>query len=205
VLAALALLCSPVRAEVVARVNGAPITEDSVNAVVKSLIVERGGAPSSEEIAQLNDTALDSLIDLELLYQAAVKRDVRVSDQDVQGEIARSKARLGGDKAFTAALQRSGMTEGQLAAETRKTMMVERLVDQLTADIQLSPEQVRRFYDDHRDEFRPGESFDQARPAVERALRESLRRQRQAAYLADLRRTATIERPTPVAHAPNGT
>ena len=39
--------------------------------------------------------------------------------------------------------------------------------------------------------------FEQARPAVEKALRESERRQRQEAYLVELRKAARIERPTP--------
>lgn len=145
-------------ADVVARVNGVAITEESVNEVVKSIIVERGGTPpSSTEIAELNDAALDSLINLELLYQAAVQREIRVSDADVQAEIARSKARLGGDEAFDAALRRSGMDQARLVAETRKTLMVERLVDQLIAGTQVTQEAVRRFYDEHPDEFRHGE------------------------------------------------
>jgi parvulin-like peptidyl-prolyl isomerase len=301
------LAAAPVgAAEIVARVNGTPITAAMVNQVVKSLIVERGGAPSSEEIAQLSDAALDSLIDLELLYEAAQKEQVHVSDQEVQAEIARSKARVGGDKAFAAALQRSGLSEAQLAAETRKTLMVDRFVGQrITHDLRVTPDAARRFYDEHRQAFQHGEQahfrellvpvpaaaapaerararqladelhgqlhggadfgrfattyaadpaaaahggdrgfverdalppalaaaaftlpigqlsavietplgyhlitvserrpagvvpFDEARPAVEQALLESERRQRQQTYVDELRKSAQIERPTP--------
>lgn len=145
-------------AVVVARVNGTPITQSMVNQVVKSLILERGSTPSSDEIATLSDAALDSLIDLELLFQAAQKEPIRVTDQEVQAEIARSKARVGGDKAFAAALQRSGMTEAQLAADTRKTLMVDRLVEQrVPNDVRVTPDAVRRFYDEHPQEFQHGE------------------------------------------------
>ena len=71
-------------AEVVARVNGTPITQGTVNQVVKSLILERGSTPNSDEIKALNDAALDSLIDLELLFAAAQQAQIRVTDQDVQ-------------------------------------------------------------------------------------------------------------------------
>jgi hypothetical protein len=78
------LRASPVRADeaqVVARVNGTPITQGMVNQVVKSLLRERGSTPSSDEIAALNDAALDSLVELELLFQAAQKAGISVSDQ----------------------------------------------------------------------------------------------------------------------------
>jgi SurA-like N-terminal domain len=187
---------------VVARVNGTPITDAMVNEVVKSLIVARGAPPSSDEIAQLSDAALASLIDLELLYGAAQQAQVRVGDDEVQAEIARSKARLGGDDAaFAAALQRSGLSEAQLAVETRRTLMVERFVERrLMKDVRVTPEAAQRFYDEHKQEFQRGSqvlSFELARPAVDQALLESERRQRQEAYLIELRKTAKIERPTP--------
>jgi hypothetical protein len=187
--------------QVVARVNGTPITDAMVNEVVKSLIIARGAPPSSEEIGELSDAALASLIDLELLYGAAQQAQVRVSDEEVQAEIAHSKKRLGSDAAFAAALQRSGLTEAQLAVETRRTLMVDRFVEQrLMKDVHITPEAAQRFYDEHQAEFQDGDkrlSFEQARPTVEQALRESERRQRQEAYLVELRKTAKIEKPTP--------
>lgn len=145
-------------ADIAARVNGAPITQAMVNQVVKSLILERASTPGSDEIAKLSDAALASLIDLELLFQAAQKEPIRVTDQEVQAEIARSKARVGSAKAFAAALQRSGMTEAALAADTRKTLMVDRLLEQrVTKDVRVAPDAVRRFYDEHPQEFQHGE------------------------------------------------
>src|SRR5262245_40934538 len=188
-------------ATVVATVNGTPITENMVNEVVKSLIANRSPAPSSDEIAMLSDAALDSLIDLELLYAAAQAAQIRVTDDEVNAEIARAKKRVGGADAYAAALKRSGLTEAQIINDTRKTLMVDRFVEQrLMQGVQVTPEAVRRFYDEHQQEFQHDGKvvpFAEARPAVEQALRESERRQRQQAYLVELRKTAKIERPTP--------
>jgi hypothetical protein len=172
-----------------------------VNQVVKSLLRERGSTPSSDEIAKLNDAALDSLIELELLFQAAQKAGVSVSNEEVAAEIARSKAQLGGDKAFAAALQRSGMTQAALEADTRKTLVVDRFIDtRVVGTVSVTPEAVQRFYDEHRQELeRDGVgSFDKARPVVEKTLLETERRQRQQAYVEELRKAAQIERPTPM-------
>jgi hypothetical protein len=68
---------------VVARVNGTPITVAMVNQVVKGVIAGRPAPPSSEELAKLSDAAQTSLIDLELLYQAAGAQGIR----DREGQI----------------------------------------------------------------------------------------------------------------------
>jgi parvulin-like peptidyl-prolyl isomerase len=86
-----------------------------------------------------------------------VKQQIHVTDDDVQAEIARSKARLGGDEAFAAALERSGLNQARLVYETRKTLMVERLMNQLTEGGKLEPDAERRFYDDNSREFQHGE------------------------------------------------
>jgi len=234
-----------------------------------------------------------------------VKQQLHVTDDEVQAEIARSKQRLGGEEAFAAAVERSGLNQARLIYETRKTLMVERLMNQLTEGGKLEPEAERRFYDENAREFQHGEeahvrelivrveptatqtdkdkarqlatelhnqlrggaefaqfaktygvdptsaahggdrgfvaresmppplataafsipvgqlsdvietpdgyhviqvierrpagvlSFEEARPAVALALRESRRRQKQKAYVAELRAKAAIERPTP--------
>jgi parvulin-like peptidyl-prolyl isomerase len=188
--------------QVAATVNGTPITEATVNQVVKSLIKSKGAPPSSEEIAQLHDAALASLIDLELLYGAAQQAQIKVSDKEVQDEINKIKVRVGSnDAAFAAALQASGLTEAQLASDTRKTMMVDRFVEQkLMKGVTVTPEAMQAFYEANKQEMRRGDkvpTYEQAKPLVEQALLESERRQRQETYLAELRKTAKIVRPTP--------
>ena len=190
---------------VIARVNGTPITDAMVKEVVKSLIVaRRPTAPSSDEIAQLSDAALDSLIDLELLYQArAGGAGPRQRPRTCRREIATLQGARRRRQGFRRRAAAQRPTEAQLAAETRKTMMVDRLVEQrLMKDVRVTPEAARRFYDEHQSEFQRGGKlipFDQAKPAVEQTLLESERRQRQQAYLAELRKNARIEHPTPVA------
>ena len=86
--AVLATLCAlrvaAAEPQVVAVVNGAPITDTVVNQVVKSLIVARGSTPSSDEIAQLSDAALASLIDLELLYGANEGKQQEMQSPELQ-------------------------------------------------------------------------------------------------------------------------
>lgn len=133
VLALLALLAAPAGAaddvSVAATVNGTAITDAMVNDVVKSVIAGMPAPPDSDQIAQLHQAALESLIDLELLYQTAQAKQIKVTEQAIDGEIARSRAQFPDQAAFDAALKRSGMTMAQLRTDTRKTMVVHQLLE----------------------------------------------------------------------------
>jgi parvulin-like peptidyl-prolyl isomerase len=137
--------------EPVARVNGVVIRRDTVRDLVKSIISEETPPPSSEEIGRLFQHALDSLIDLELLHQEAVARGMRVSEKEVDAEIQRSRTRFADAATFDAALERSGLTKDELRADTRKTLLANRLLDDVVWKglPPVSEQQARKFYDEN--------------------------------------------------------
>lgn len=195
-------------AEIMARVNGTAITGKMVNDVVKSVIASQPQPPTSEAIARLNEAALESLIDLELLYQAAQAQKVAVSEQEVDAEIARNRRQFASDADFAAALSHSGLSREALRADTRKTLLVNKLLATVVwKDVQIPPDAARRFYDEHQAALSatPGaapKSFETLRPQIERALLDEARDTRQGEYVARLRQTATIERPSAAGQTP---
>jgi parvulin-like peptidyl-prolyl isomerase len=198
-IAALLLVARPAPAgDVAARVNGTPIDSAMVNEVVKGVIAGRGQAPppDSEEIARLTDQALDSLIDLELLYQAAQAQQLTVSEQEVDADIAQSRKHFASDADFNAALQHSGLTPERLRADTRKTLLVSKLLTTVVwRGVQVAPDAPRRFYDEHRAELgAQARPFEKMEPSIRETLLQEAREDRQRAYVADLRRGAKIEK-----------
>jgi peptidyl-prolyl cis-trans isomerase C len=136
--------------EPAARVNGVVINRETVRDLVKSIITDESQPPSSDEIGRLFQHALDSLIDLELLHQEAEARGLRVSDAEVDAEIQRSRARFADAATFDAALERSGLTQAQLRADTRKTLLASRLLEQVVGkNVTVSDAEARKFYDDN--------------------------------------------------------
>ena len=199
IVAALVLGAQPAAAdEVAARVNGTPIDASMVNDVVKGVIAGRPQPPDSAEIARLSDQALDSLIDLELLYQAAQAQKLTVSEAEVDADIARSRQHFASDAEFAAALQRGGLTPERLRADTRKTLLVSKLLTTVVwRDVQIAPDAPRRFYDQHRAELgaqADTQPFEKIEPSIRETLLENAREDRQRAYLANLRRDAKIEK-----------
>ncbi len=159
---AAALLCVALAAAVAkggeqtiaARVNGTAISEDTVRDVVKSVIAGEPVPPSGEEIDRLTEAALDSLIDLELLYQEAERRKIQVGNEQIEDEIRHTRARFADEAQFDAALRHSGMSKSQLRAETRKTLLADRLLETVVwKEIDVTPDQIRHFYDENAKEF----------------------------------------------------
>lgn len=179
---------------VVARVNGAPITEAMVNAVVKDAISGSAVPPPSDEIARLSDAALESLIDLELLYGAAQKAGITVSDRQVEAEVKRYRDRFAKAADYDAALQRAGISAEQLRADTRKTLAVAALLERVVwKDVRLPPDAAQQYYEQHRAEL-GGKPFATLKPAIERSLLDERRDEARRAYLLELKKTAVIER-----------
>jgi len=181
---------------VVARVNGVAITEREVNDIVRAAITGRPQPPSSDEIAQLSDVALTSLIDFELLQEAAKARGITVTDQEIDAEIAHNKAHFASTADYDKAMAASGLSREALRTDTRNTMAVNKLLETVVwKDIKVSPESARAFYDQNKDQL-GGKSFEELRPAIEQSLLDDARVAAQRSYAADLRKNAKIEQPS---------
>jgi peptidyl-prolyl cis-trans isomerase C len=145
----------PMRDEdVVARVNGTTIHRKEVKDVVQAILVMQDKEPDAASVAKLADQALDSLIGLELLYQESQARGIKVSDADVDAEIARSKSQFPDAQSFQTAMKARGMTDNDLRRDTRKTMAVNRLLESgIWKDVTVTPEQIKNFYDGNKGSF----------------------------------------------------
>lgn len=145
----------PMRDEdVVARVNGTTIYRKEVKDVVQGILIMQDQEPDATSVAKLAEEALDSLIGLELLYQESQARGIKVSDADVDAEIARSKSQFPDAQSFQTAMKARGMTENDLRRDTRKTMAVNRLLEGgIWKDVTVTPQQLKSFYDGNKESF----------------------------------------------------
>lgn len=145
---------TPASETVVGRVNGAPITRQMVLEVVSGVMIGRPGPPSSREIQEVTDAALESLIDLELLYQEALARDLKVNSADIDAELRRDRARFATEADFYAALEARGLSEAQLRQDTRKTRLADLLLTEtIRKGTTVANAEARAFYDQHPEEF----------------------------------------------------
>ena len=149
--------------------------------------------PDAAGLARMADQALESLIDLELLYQEGQARGTTVSDTDVEAEIKRTQANFPSEAAFKAALKKHGTTLDELRSDTRKTLVVTRWLEgDALREIRVSPDEIRTFYGQNREEFRHEAGIRASHilvrfPPGSNAATRAAARKRAEALLAELR------------------
>lgn len=152
-LALVACLPCAAAADIVARVNGTPISRKAVDDVVDGTLALQRNAATDRR--RLEAAALASLIDLELLYQASAARGLLATDAEVDSEIAHNRSQFPDDKSFADALAGKGMTTGDLRHDTRKMLSANKYLERVVwRDVEVSTEEVARFYQARRDQFR---------------------------------------------------
>jgi peptidyl-prolyl cis-trans isomerase C len=150
---------------VVARVNGAPINSDELQAALDARLPLSSYHQnvSAEKLAELRREALDSLIDEELRYQEAVRLRLRVSPKEVDQALDRArKAYNGGPEAFERARLAAGATMPQLRSGIQRGLMIKKVYDQAVApSCAVTEKDAQLFYTGNRqrfilpDQFRP--------------------------------------------------
>jgi parvulin-like peptidyl-prolyl isomerase len=154
-----AVIAHPVIAETsktVATVNGVAITEAEVDEMLEQIIpaltYHREITP--EKKVRFRKDAIERLIDLELLYQEAVRLGLEVSDPDVQKGFDDQKARYKLKSEFSAALKRKGLTEAEYKKRIQKMMLVDRIFNMKVDDpSKVSDSEMRDYYEENKARF----------------------------------------------------
>ncbi len=140
--------------DVVARVNGTAIERRAVKEVVRGMVAVSETEPDEKLVRGFARDALESLIDLELLYQDSAKHGVVVPDQAVNEEVDRTRGRFPNAKAYADALKAQGTSDAELRRATHKTLAVSRFLESVVLkDARVEAAQVQGFYDQNRKEF----------------------------------------------------
>ncbi len=160
--AAAAAPAKPVPAElpeVIADCNGDTIEKAEFENAVRAVEQRAGGIPPDRR-DEVYRGVLDDMVAFRLLKQEVVKRNVTVSDGDVDERIAAFKKQAGSDANFKAALQAQQMTEAKLREDTRTQLMVAKLIEQeVNQKVLVKPSDIAAFYEKNPDRFQQGESM----------------------------------------------
>ena len=148
-------LCS--NEPVVARVNGVEIPAFRLERYFAEYLEDQGRAVGNirnpKAYQQLRLKALDALIDKELLWQEAVKRDVVISDAVVTEQVEKTRQAVGGADVFARKLNDAGFDEASYTQYTRRELAAQKVFAEMTAVAPPDEQQVRDFYEEHRSEM----------------------------------------------------
>lgn len=123
------------KAEAVATVNGVEITKDRL---------------FDELAANGGEQALTNLINQELVNQEAAKKNITVTDADIDAEIESYQTQFGSEEALNQALVQYGMTMDDL----RKQVVMElKLTKLLEPQIKVTDDQIKETFESYKDSF----------------------------------------------------
>jgi peptidyl-prolyl cis-trans isomerase C len=140
------------------RYAGEVVTEDELEERVEILSALYGVTrPEDSKNGELFDRdAAKSMAVSRILEDAATDRDIEISDRQAQAQLDGliDKQLLGGRAAFVDWLAEMGLKERDVLDEIKRQMATSRLVEEVVGDVEeVTSEEVRAAYDEHRDKM----------------------------------------------------
>lgn len=140
----------------VAKVGDTVITEaDLQDAVTR--YVPRGAFHTDPERSKKHEyrkAALDDLIDIELLWRDAKKRGITVPDETVESVVQDNIRRFGSEDEMKKAMKERGFTPEVLRERIRKTLIVNALLKDITAESSYTDEELRTYYEENQSKYK---------------------------------------------------
>ena len=144
--------------EVLARVNGQPVTKVDFDRLIKNMEAGRGAIPAERRDEVLRG-ALDQLITYSVLKQEAVSRRFAVSDADVDAQVASMQKQFPTQAEFDKALTARNTTVEQLKADARVDMAINKMMEaEVASAVAATDADAKDFYDKNPDKFAQPES-----------------------------------------------
>jgi peptidyl-prolyl cis-trans isomerase C len=148
--------------ELAAKVNGEGITKKDFEAEVeRNLARYRGQAhelpPGIED--RIKESVLRRMIDDKVIEQKAKSLNIQVAPDELNAKMDEHKKRFRTDEAFKAYLERSNNTEASIKAELERNLLRDRVVDKLSGPTEVTPDEVKQYYNENLDRFKENEQL----------------------------------------------
>jgi parvulin-like peptidyl-prolyl isomerase len=140
----------------VATVNGVAITEKAVMAAVNKKIplASYHAGISEEKLATFRRQALDQLIEDELLYQEAKRRNLKVERSDLDRRVDLMQNGYASKKAFKQALAAAGLSYRQWIEQIERSLLIQQLQQREISDkVVVTDADARAYYEANKAKF----------------------------------------------------
>lgn len=135
---------------------------------------------------------LDALITRELILSEMKKKNITVTDAEVNSEISKIEASLSKQgRTLTDALSQQGLTKPDLIDQLRIQKMIEKL---FAKDITVSGKDIDTFMEQNKDSIPAGQDSATVRTSAEAQIKQQKLTAKFQTWLADLQKKAKIQR-----------
>jgi len=144
--------------DMVARVNGEPVTRAELKRILADPLTRRRlqqelgvQEPDGKELDRL---ALRMLIKRRLLLQEAARRNLIVTEQDLDHGLTALRNRFNDLRSFGAWMKEQGLNDKSLFETLRDEMLVNRARAALVEEVRVNGEQVEEYYEAHKKDLK---------------------------------------------------
>jgi parvulin-like peptidyl-prolyl isomerase len=176
---------------VVAEVNGVPIPASRLDEVAEADRLMLGvAAPdmTEEESLELQREALHLVIHAELVYQAAVEKELSVPGDELEEQLHVARSQFATEEEFQDYLAAAGKTTERLREEVRRRLLMKAYAESVTGGLQIDPSRARQIFDEQSetvtvgDEVRVSQILVRIRPGDSAEKRSAAREKIEEAY-----------------------
>ncbi|HEY1304856.1 MAG TPA: peptidylprolyl isomerase [Vicinamibacterales bacterium] len=144
--------------EVVARVNGEPVTKADFERALSTLEGRAGGPVPQEQRDQVFRRLLDQIVGYKLLTQETQTRKVDVPAGEIDARVKEIQGQFPSEAAFKEMLTARKTTIEQLRTDVKQDLAVQKMIDaEIAPKIVVKPEQLADFYAKNPDQFKQPE------------------------------------------------
>ncbi len=116
---------------------------------------------SEKELAEFSHQALARLVDQELIYQEARKKNIRVDPKLLEQKVQQVREQFPSQQMLHTALDMQGLTMDLLKTKFEKQMAEEALIRQeVVPNVKVDDPEVDAFYQEHLDKFQTPEQYE---------------------------------------------
>ena len=139
--------------DVMATVNGKPITRTELDKYYKSTVGDAPQEPSPEQADIVRLNILRSLIDDEIIQQRAAKLNLAASDEDVNAKLTEWKAPYTQEE-FDKQLKQRNLTLDDLKRDIRRNLTKTKLLNkEIESKINITDAEITNYYNTNKSEF----------------------------------------------------
>lgn len=144
--------------EVLARVDGEPISRAEFERAVKNVEGRAGSPIPAERRDEILRDILDQLVAYRALLQESRARKVTVADPEVEARIDAIRKQFPDEGTFGKALADRGLSLDRLRADTREELLVAKLVEsEVKPQIAVTESDIKAFYEENPEHFQQPE------------------------------------------------
>ena len=148
----------------VATVNGVPLDSQLLISEVKVYSLmnrQKNHTLSDQEMAEFSRQALSRLVDQELIYQQARKKNIHVDPKNIEKRLQEVRQQFPSEELFHTALEMQGLTLDLLKIKFEKQSVEEATIrEEVAPHVKVNDPEVEDFYRKNLDKFQTPEKYE---------------------------------------------